>query len=156
MDLGDEVEALDLAEVLSNWRPNELQILFARPIFQAAAAGYVKLTNDNEGEVRGFLAARWLRRLRFDRNCPWSRLQSLLFADTYGEALVRPSMRSSAAWLSLWDHEVSKEVLQRDPLLLMDAGDSGSLSLATRVQVLEAAIERLSGKILTTCPNEMP
>ena len=43
VDLGDEVEALDLAEVLSNWRPNELQILFARPIFQAAAAGYVKL-----------------------------------------------------------------------------------------------------------------
>ena len=145
-DLAEEVDALDLAEILPDWKPNELRLLFARPIFQAAAAGYVKLTNDNEGEVRGFLAARWLFRLCSLHGCPWSRLQSLLFADTYGEALVRPSMWSTAAWLSLWNLDVSKEVLQRDPLLLMGAGDPGSLSLATRVQVLEAVLERLSGE----------
>ena len=144
VDLTDEVEALDLAAVLPDWQPSELQLLLARPIFQAAAAGYVKLTNDNQGEVRGFLAACWLRRLRTDHNCPWSRLENLLFADTYGEALVRPSMRSTAAWLSLWDDDVCKEVLGREPLLLMDAGDPGSLPLTIRVRVTEAVMKRLT------------
>ena len=143
IDLTDGIDALDLKAILQDWRPAELQFLYTRPIFEAAAPGYARLTNDNEGDVRGFLAACWLRRLRSENNCPWSRIKSLLFADTYGESLVRPYMRSTVAWLSLWDSEVRKEVLNRDPQLLTDAGDPGSLPFATRVQALNDGIERL-------------
>ena len=133
IDLTDGTVALDLEAILTDWQPAELQRLFTRPIFEAAAPGYARLTNDNEGEVRGFLAACWLHQLRSKNNCPWSRIKSLLFADTYGETLVRPSMRSTVAWLSLWDPDVCKEALERDPQLLINAGDPEGLLLATRV-----------------------
>ena len=144
IDLADDIAALDLKEVLPDWRPADLKRLYTRPIFQATAPGYVRLSNDNEGEVRGFLTACWFRRLLSENNCPWSRIKSLLFADTYGEILVRPSLRSSVAWLSLWDTRVRKEALGRDPQLLIDAGDPGSLQRSTRVQALDLAIEHIS------------
>ena len=143
LNLAVHAPALALPEILPEWHSSDLQLLIARPIFDAATAGYVKLHNDNQGEVRGFLTARWLHRLRSEGNCPWSRLNNLIFSDIYGEALVRPSMRSTASWLSLWDNDVSREVLQREPQLLMEAGDPGSLPLNIRIEVLDAVLERL-------------
>ena len=135
--------ALALPEVLPDWHSSDLQLLIARPIFNVATAGYVKLHNDNQGEVRGYLTARWLHRLRTKGNCPWSRVKNLIFSDIYGEALVRPSMRSTTAWLSLWDNDVLREVLQREPQLLMEAGDPGSLPLNIRIEVLDVVLDRL-------------
>ena len=149
IDLTAHAPALTLPEVLPDWQSVELQLLIARPIFDAATAGYVKLHNDNQGEVRGYLTARWLHRLHSEGNCPWSRVKNLIFADTYGEALVRPSMRSTAAWLSLWDNNVAREVLKRDPQLLLDGGDPGSLPLNVRITALDAVFERLA-------PGEQP
>ena len=153
IDLADDIAALDLRVVLPDWRPADLQRLYTRPIFQATAPGYVRLSNDNEGEVGGFLTACWLRRLLSENNCPWSRIKTLLFADTYGEILVRPSLRPTVAWLSLWDTKVRKEVLRRDPQLLIDAGDPGSLPRSTRVQALDLAIEHISAHEYPKMPD---
>jgi hypothetical protein len=54
-------------------------------------------------------------------------------------------MRQTAAWLSLLDVDVAREVISRDPRLLMDAGDPSSLSLAIREQALKAIAEQAAG-----------
>ena len=92
--------------------------------------------------MRAYLAARWLKRLR-SANCPLQAIHDLLFAEVYENALIRPAARVTAAWLSLWDSEIVREVIARDPMLLMDAGDPASLSPAVRADVLQAGIDRL-------------
>ena len=55
--------------MLPDWKPQDISLLLARPIFDPATFGRVRLHNDNEGIVRSYLAARWLKRLR-DANLP--------------------------------------------------------------------------------------
>lgn len=130
---------LDIGEVLPDWSAENRGKLISRAVFDPASSGYARLHNDNEGNVRGFLAARWLHRLR-KANCPLSTVIQLLFSDTYETTLVKPSMRKTAAWMSIWDDDITGEVLRRDPRLLMDAGDPGSLPLPVRRAVLERVI----------------
>ena len=68
-----------------------------------------------------------------DANCPRSEVADLLFASTYGVHLVIPSMRQTAAGLSLWTSDIAREVIDRDPRLLMDAGDPASLAVVQQV-----------------------
>jgi len=142
-NLGEGAPTLSLSDVLPDWSSADQAEFLTRPVFDPEAAGFVRLHNDNQGSVRGYLAARWLLRLRTKGNCPLSRLFDLLFANIHGVRLVKPSMRDTAAWLSLWEHSVAQQVIMRDPRLLMDAGDPGSLVLETRIKVLDAMIELL-------------
>jgi hypothetical protein len=135
LSLSEAPAALDLAEILPDWSGVDRGRLISRAVFDPASAGFVRLHNDNQGGVRSFLAARWLIRLR-KANCPKSAISDLLFATTYGVELVKPSMRQTAAWLSLWDTDVARDIVARDPLLLMDAADPASLPLPTREAVL--------------------
>ena len=69
---------------------------------------------------------------------PVRTLKRLLFADLYGERLVKPSMRPIAAWVALWDQDVCREVLEREPEVLLTHGDPGSLPMAVRRTLLRA------------------
>ena len=135
--------ALDLSNVLPDWSREHCLRLLMRPAFDLATLGRVRLHNDNEGVVRGYLAARWLKRLR-NANCPYSIVRDLLFADVYGLKLVKELMREVAAWLSLWDEAVAGETLARDPLVLLSNGDPGSLSATMRARVLQRIVEALA------------
>ncbi|MEX0707660.1 MAG: hypothetical protein WD078_06810 [Woeseia sp.] len=134
-------DALRPDAVLPDWSGAELNQLISRAVFVPSSAGYLRLYNDNEGEVRGYLAARWLYRL-LAMNCDKAEVFAILFADTYGVSLVIPSMRQTAAWLSLWNADVAREVVERDPRLLMDAGDPAGLPLETREAALRAVVDR--------------
>lgn len=136
-----DVAFLDLKDIAPDLTPSEQTSLINRAIFDPATPGFVRLHNDNQGEVRGFLAAKWLARLRMDGNLPVSRIFELLFAETYGVKLVIPSMRATAAWLALWNAEIAQEIVDRDPRLLMDAGDPSSLKLDVRVRALDGVLE---------------
>lgn len=143
ISLVSEAPGLDLAEVLPDWSGEDRAHLLSRAVFDPASAGRARLHNDNEGNVRSFLAAQWLRRLVVG-GCPQSAVTRLLFSKKYGVALVKPTMRVTAAWLSLWDDSVARGVVEREPLLLMDAGDPGSLSRAVREKVLRCVAERVA------------
>ncbi len=138
----DSQGAVKIEDVLSDWSFQDRLQLLARPAFDPATFGRARLHNDNEGVVRGYLTARWLRRLR-QANLPQRRLHDLLFARTYEIDLVKPSMHETAAWLSLWDEGVATEVIRRAPYLLFTAGDPASLPAQTRQAVLTALIERM-------------
>ena len=89
------------------------------------------------------MAARWLWKRR-QANCSIGTLFELLFAGTYGLRLVRPSMSQTAAWLAIWDRDVARELIARDPRLLLSAGDPASLPLDVRHSALLAVIERIA------------
>ena len=139
LDLTASVPALQLDDVLADWTPEQRAALITRPVFDPATGGYVRLHNDNNGVVRGYLTARWLLRLK-RANAPAARIRDLLFATGYGIELVVPSMRQTAAWLALWDAETAQHVTRVDPRLLMDAGDPGSLPPAVRTAALDAML----------------
>ncbi len=132
----------DLADILPDWSPEHRQRLLSRAVFDPATFGRARLHNDNRGDVRSYLAARWLHDRR-QTNASVQQILQLLFDTTYGVDVIRPSMTRTAAWLSIWDEDVAREVVARDPQLLLKVGDPASLPLVTRARALRAAVDRI-------------
>ena len=63
-------------------------------------------------------AARWLHG-RLEGNAPRSRVFALLFGDADGSPIVLPSAKETTAWLSAWNNDVAREVIRREPSLLL-------------------------------------
>ena len=141
-DLRPAAPDFDLAAILPDWSPEHRRRLLSRAVFDPATFGRARLHNDNQGVVRSYLAARWLRRRRRE-NASFADIFRLLFATTYGIEVVRPSMTQTVAWLSIWDEDVAREVVARNPGLLLQNGDAASLSVATRSAALKRAIEQI-------------
>jgi hypothetical protein len=140
--IADDGNEFDLEKILPDWSPQHRGRLLTRPAFDPATFGRVRLHNDNTGQVRSYLAARWLKR-RQDQNCPINDLLDLLFAESYGLQLVKPSVSETAAWLAIWNRDVAREVLKREPALLLGNGDPASLPLPTRAAALQRMVEDL-------------
>ncbi len=143
IDLATEASSLDIAEILPDWSPQDRRALLGRAVFDPATLGRARLHNDNQAVVRGYLTACWLNRLR-KTNLSQTGLFDLLFAETYGIAVIKPSMQETAAWLSLWDENVAREIARRNPFLLFTAGDPASLSRQTRESLLTQVITRIA------------
>lgn len=135
--------ALKLHELLPDWPGEHQARLLTRPVFDPASLGRLRLHNDNEGVVRGFLTARWLHR-RLQGNAPITEVFDLLFGEADGLSIVLPSAQETGAWLSIWEPTIASEVIRRDPALLLTAGDPGSLDRAVRVHALQALIDQLA------------
>ncbi|SFN31166.1 NACHT domain-containing protein [Dokdonella immobilis] len=124
--------------VLSHWAPKEREALLERPLFGFASYGRVRF---HHRSVMEYLAAHQLSCLR--RKGMSSRaLQTLLFAETRGRAIVRPSKRPIAGWLALTETEVFEFLRDNEPSVLLDEGDPGSLTCAQRIQALRAYVQR--------------
>jgi hypothetical protein len=142
--------SLDLADVLPDWSGDDRVRLLTRAVFDPATFGRVRFHNDNDGTVRSFLAARWLLRLR-QADLSIARLFRMVFADSYGLKVIRPSLNDTTAWLCLWDKDVANEVVRRAPELLLSAGDPAGLSTDIRIPALVALLNSL-----TTDDQEWP
>jgi hypothetical protein len=126
--------ALDPAEILPDWNDARRNALLRRGIFAPATYGRIRFHHRSTQE---YLTARWLDRL-LSNNCPRSEIFQLLFAERYGVQTIVPSLRTVAAWLSLWHPDILNEVIRREPLTLIAYGDPGSLSISVREQLLLA------------------
>ena len=131
-----------LDDVLPDWTADNRRQLLTRPVFDPATFGHVRLHNDNDGAVSAFLAARWLGRRRSE-NCPVPELLALLFGEQYGIRLIKPSLRQTAAWLAISDPDVAREVVSREPFLLLSSGDPASLPLDVRRAALAQVVTGL-------------
>ena len=138
--------AFRLRDILPDWPTDQLPMLLSRPAFDPASLGQVRLHNDNDGVVRGFLAARWLQ-ARLEANAPRSRVFALLFGDADGVPIVLPSAKETAAWLSVWNDDVAREVVRRDPSLLLTAGEPTSLSTEIRQAALQTTFAELASGV---------
>ena len=129
---------LDPAIILSDWNPNERKALLERPLFGFASYGRVRFHHRSVAE---FLAAERLRALR-DRGMPFRALNRLLFAQTKGKTIVRPSKRPIAGWLALAEDRIFMMLRDNEPAVLLDEGDPEFLSQSQRNQALRAYVER--------------
>ena len=136
-DIEDEA-ALDPSIILSDWNPDERKALLERPLFGFASFGRVRFHHRSVAE---YLAAGRLRELRNGR-MTFRALKRLLFAETKGKTIVRPSRRPIAGWLALTEEGMFEMLRDNEPAVLLDEGDPESLSQWQREQVLRAFVER--------------
>ena len=129
---------LDAATILPDWTPAERQALLRRALFDPATYGRVRF---HHRSVQEYLAAQRLRGLH-EKGMSIKVLFRLLFAERYGVAVAFPSLRAVAAWLALWVDAVRKELIGREPEVLMSLGDPGSLGLPTRGSLLRAFVSK--------------
>ncbi|KZK79013.1 hypothetical protein PsW64_03357 [Pseudovibrio sp. W64] len=134
----DDEAALDPAIILADWQPDERRALLERPLFSFATYGRVRF---HHRSVMEYLAAERLIALR-KQGMPYKALRRLLFAETKGKLIVRPSKRPIAGWIALQDKRIFELLRDNEPAVLLDEGDPESISLPQREQVLLAYVER--------------
>ena len=137
-DAIDDGAALDPAVILTNWKPSERKALLERPLFGFASYGRVRFHHHSVAE---YLAAQRLRTLR-EHGMSFRALKRLLFAETKGRTIVRPSKRPVAGWLALRDDGIFEMLRDNEPAVLLDEGDPESLTQMQRNQALRAYVER--------------
>jgi hypothetical protein len=87
------------------------------------------------------ITASWFDRL-LQAGASKSEVWPIFFAERYGVKTVVPSMRAAAAWLALKHPDFRDEVISREPLLLIQNGDPGSLPLPAKRRLLAVYAER--------------
>jgi hypothetical protein len=130
--------ALDADHVLPGWKENERNALIRRPAFAPSTYGRVRFHHRTTQE---FLTANWFDRL-LQAGVSKSEVWPIFFAERYGVKTVIPSMRAAAAWLALKHPDFRDEVISREPLLLIQNGDPGSLPLLAKKRLLAVYAER--------------
>ena len=134
---GDDVP-LDPAAILSDWGADERKALLERPLFGFASYGRVRFHHRSVAE---YLAAERIILLRA-RGMTARALKRLLFAQTKGKIIVRPSKRPIAGWLALTEDMIFETLRDHEPAVLLTEGDPESLSLPQRTQALRSYVER--------------
>lgn len=127
---------LDAASILPDWTVAERRALLRQALFDPATYGRVRF---HHRSVQEYLAARHLQTLS-KKGMSTKALFRLLFGERYGVAVVIPSMRPIAAWLALWNDAVRKELIAREPEVLLSLGDPETLDLSTRSSLLRAFV----------------
>ncbi len=124
--------ALDPDHILHEFKDSERNALLRRPCFAPSTYGRIRFHHRGTQEV---LAASWFDGLLL-AGWPKNEVWPLFFADCYGAKTVIPSMRSVAAWLALKHMDFMDEVIRREPLVLIQYGDPGSVPLPAKKKLL--------------------
>jgi hypothetical protein len=125
---------LDPSAILTDWTEEEQQALLRRALFDPATYGRVRF---HHRSVQEYLAARRLDALR-RAGMRIKSLLRLIFAERYGVPVVVPSMRPVAAWLALWNEDVRRELMLREPETLLSMGDPETLPISARAGLVRA------------------
>uniref|UniRef100_UPI0040574C7E hypothetical protein n=1 Tax=Candidatus Electrothrix sp. TaxID=2170559 RepID=UPI0040574C7E len=123
---------LDPAVVLPDWTVAERNALLRRGLFDPATYGRIRF---HHRSVEEYLAAYRFNRLR-EKGMSIKALKRFFFAERYGEEVVIPSMRPIVAWLALWNDNIRRELIRREPEVLLAYGDPGALSIENRAELL--------------------
>lgn len=125
--------AIDPRDVLSGWDAKEIAALLQRSLFDPAVYGAVRF---HHRSVREFLTAQWLKRL-LDLGKSRQKIESLFFAERYGEQVSILSARPVLAWLVLMDEPLRSKTADIAPEVFLQGGDPSSLPVSERKSLLE-------------------
>lgn len=141
-DPGLVTGTLDTRKLLSEWSDAERNSLLRRGLFAPATYGRIRF---HQRTTQEYLAAQWLNNL-LKKGCPNSKVFNVLFSEIYGVKTVVPSLKPVAAWLSLFPHnnDLRAEVIKREPLILIQHGDPGSLPVETRRTLLQTYAKKIN------------
>jgi len=123
--------ALDPIALLDGGTIAECNALLRRGTFEPSSYGRLRFHHRSTQE---YLTAKWLQRL-LDKGTR-SEIFKLIFAEKYGVETVVPSLRPAAAWLALHNPDIRDEIIRREPLLLIQQGDSAGLPLEAKAALL--------------------
>lgn len=123
---------LDPVALLTGWSQPKVSALLRRGLFTPASLGRSKF---HHREAMEFLSAVWFKHL-LDNGCPRSVIRDQIIANLYGQETIIPSLRATAAWLAVLDEAFQKDIIVREPLILIQHGDPGSLSIEGRKDLL--------------------
>ncbi|MDU9050792.1 MAG: hypothetical protein Q3M30_18235 [Candidatus Electrothrix sp. Rat3] len=123
---------LDSVDILTDWTPAQRNALLRRGLFDPATYGRIRF---HHRSVEEYLAACHFRLLR-KKGMSIKSLKHFFFAERYGAEVVIPSMRPIAAWLALWNEDIRRELIRREPEVLLAYGDPGALSIEDRAELL--------------------
>jgi len=129
--------ALDTKKILNEWTDAERNALLRRGIFSPATYGRVRFHHRSTQE---YLTAQWMNNLLEKFSTP--EIFKILFAEIYGVETVVPSLRPVSAWLAIYRSDIREEILNRDPLILIQHGDPGVLPIETKQRLLCAYAEK--------------
>jgi hypothetical protein len=132
-------DALDPAEVLTDWTGAERRELLSRALFDESTYGRVRF---HHRSVVEYLTARWLAD-RLAAECAPAEVEGLLFPQVYGRTVAAPSLAPAAAWLAGWDERIRRRALAAAPHILVHHGDPRALPLDARVAILTETVERM-------------
>lgn len=135
-------ESLDPRIVLNDWGDPELGALLHRAMFHGTSYGCVGFHHRN---MQPYFAAKFLYRLS-QTSLSTRRLRALLIGDLADRSILRPSMHSIAAWLSVWEPRVRQWLLAISPETLMAEGDPETLSDHQCNEVLSAFCKKYAGR----------
>ena len=137
-DTSGEKAPLDPSIILSDWNAEERKALLERALFGFASYGRVRFHHRSVAE---YLAAERIVALR-KTGMTARALKRLIFAETKGKTIVRPSMRAIAGWLALTDDMIFEMLRDHEPTVLLTLGDPESLTHPQRCQALRSYVER--------------
>jgi hypothetical protein len=135
--LPNEQEAIDPRQVLSDWPAGEVERLLERGLFVPATFGLVRFYHRAAQE---YLAACWFRQMGARLTDP--ELHRIFLADALSIQTIPPSLRANAAWLAQWRPTLRRHILDREPLVLLEHGDPGALTLEEKGRLLAVFAER--------------
>jgi hypothetical protein len=130
---------LNAEDVLKGWGHQEIRALLARGLFNDAIFGAVRIRHR---EVRELLAAEWLHE-KLKAGAPRHRIEGLIFAEMYGESVVRPRMRPILPWLILFDSGIRNRALALHPEIAVEGGDVARLPLPERRRILHDMVGQI-------------
>ena len=139
VESGFEDHALDAKKILRDgWSEAKRGALLRSALFDPGTYGRIRFHHRSAEE---YLAACHLRRLR-SRGMSQAALHRFLFAEPYGTKVMLPSMRGIAAWVALEEESVRSEIIKREPEVLIEHGDSGSLSVDVRRKLVRTLVAK--------------
>lgn len=138
-DDAEQEAALNPKVILSDWNSDERKALLERALFGFASYGRVRF---HHRSVLEYLAAERLKTLLRAHKITFRALKRLLFAQTKGKTIVRPSMRPVAGWMALSENKIFEMLRDNEPAVLLNEGDPESLTPTQRIQALRAYVER--------------
>ncbi|MDR0769824.1 MAG: hypothetical protein LBE75_01295 [Burkholderiales bacterium] len=137
----DDRNSLNAQLILMDWSVEQVKALLRRSMFDPATYGRVRF---HHRSVQEFLAAQRLDKLS-RQGLPKHNLRRLLLADTYGEQALVPTMRPVAAWIAKNNPDIRREILAREPEVLVLYGDPESLPQDVRASLIKAYVATYSG-----------
>ena len=129
---GQDGGMLGLKDILTDWSNNEREALLGREVFAPHAFGKVKFYHR---EAQEYLCAQWFVDL-IENHCPPTAISDLLFPVVEDFEVVSPTLKPVAAWLALSKDEILDEVIKRDPSILIQKGDPGTLAPSVKAKLL--------------------
>ena len=136
-EIKEKGDALDPADILSDWGQDEVVGLMDRAIFDEVSIGKVRLHRT----YQEFLTAEWLLALL---NKPGGRraVTDLLFLEKNGIHFIPPTFKATAGWLGNWDDKICSGILEIEPENLIANGDPGTFSKDIRTTCLKLFAEK--------------